>query len=150
VFVAYPELLPTAIDQLVRLLEEESPRVVKAALTALKGLATPLDFFGFRQLMQVFRLGLVNCDDLLVAHAVEALRAVCESPKKEAATFFHDDVELTSHALAALSSEIDEGTLPTVRLPTSASWPVPLPDWRPAEIRLPVDEHERESDGEVE
>jgi hypothetical protein len=132
-----PKLLEPVIDDLQRLLDRESPRVVISALTAFAQLKPDLDSLAFRQIMQVFRLGLIKCDELLVTHAVSALRAICDSPRKEAAKFFAEDSELRSLAHAALSADINEADLPQVVLPTAASQPVPLPDWRPSPVMLP-------------
>jgi hypothetical protein len=110
---------------------------VISALTAFAQLKPDLDSLAFRQIMQVFRLGLIKCDELLVMHAVSALRAICDSPRKEAAKFFAEDGELRSLAHAALSSDINEAEIVTVVLPTAASQPIPLPDWRPPAIVLP-------------
>jgi hypothetical protein len=136
VLAADSELMQTAVDLLLKRLDHPSQRVIIATLTALKRIAPACDFFLLRQLMQVFRTGLLACDNLLVIHAVETLRAVCESPHKELASHFPEDAELRSHASAALASEIDEAELINVRLPTSTSLPVPLPDWRPTPLRL--------------
>lgn len=135
--VAQPDLREPAIEELLRLLESETPKVVIAGLRALRQLGPTLDPLGFRQLMHVFRLGLIRCDESLTLHAVDALRGVCESPQKEAASFFQDDPELKGLAHVALSASFEEEELVVARLPTSASLPVPLPDWRPMEILLP-------------
>jgi hypothetical protein len=134
-----PALFEPVIDALQKLLEREPQRVVISALTALSQLKPNLDSLAFRQIMQVFRLGLIKCDELLVMHAVSALRAICDAPHKKAAEFFGDDAELRSHAHAALSADIDGAELATVVLPTAASQPVPLPEWRPTPIILPVE-----------
>ncbi|MBI3864923.1 MAG: hypothetical protein HY290_23855, partial [Planctomycetia bacterium] len=130
------KLMETSAEALLKLLEHPSPRVVLGSLTALKQLAPPCDFFALRQLMQVFRKGLVECDNLLIMHTVETLRAVCESPQEALEASFSDDPALHNQALSALTSEFDAAELQTTRLPTQTSLPVPLPDWRPDGPRL--------------
>lgn len=138
-FVPQTAAMETTIDELLKLLKNESQRVVISSLTALKHLEPNLDFFGLREIIRVFRLGLVKCDHLLVMHVANTLHAVCESARDEVQNAFADDPELRSHAYAALSAEIEEESLITARLPTSASLPVPLLDWRPRPLRLPDD-----------
>lgn len=128
--------MESVIAELLKLLNNESQRVVMSSLVALKRLRPTLDFFGIRQLMEVLRVGLVKCDDLLVMHVVSALHATCESPKDEAKKFFDQNGELKSRAYTALTAKIEEASLITARLPTRASLPIPLMDCQPAPVRL--------------
>jgi hypothetical protein len=130
--------MDTTVDELLKLLNNESQPVVISSLRALKDLGPKkLDFLGLREIMRVFRLGLVKCDHLLVLHAANALRSICDSARDEVKNFFVGDPELRSQAFAALAEESEEDSLITSRLPTGASLPVPLLHWRPTPLKLP-------------
>jgi len=145
VFAADSEQKQAAVDLLFRLSESNSQRVVIAALTGIRQLAPTCDFLALKQLMQLFRQGLLACENLLVMHVVQTLRVVCADPEQEMTAFFPDDVELRGLARAALTAEFDEAELTSVLLRTVASLPVPLPDWHPTPIRLPSEPEAQDS-----
>jgi hypothetical protein len=133
---AQRDRIDLVIDELSRLLEDNTERVVVSALTALRQIGPASESVALRPILQVFRKGLVDCNDFLILHAVSTLRAICADPQKAAANFFEHDRELKMHSHEALRSEIEETDLFTTRLPTATSLPVPLPDWRPIAVRL--------------
>jgi hypothetical protein len=125
-----PGLRAEVTSELLKLLDNSSSSVVAAALRSLSRLRPPLDQIGFRQVWQAFRRGLVDCDEMLLAAAVSAVRALCDQPEQSAANLFRDEPELRRHARDVLATDFDDRVLESTRLPTRDSQPVPLPGWR--------------------
>jgi|GEM_PF-471451 len=137
-FKQEPLLLERAADELLKLLEHQSQKVVSSALTAIGDLQPKLDGLGLCAIVEALRSGLVQCDDEIVGSAARTLHVVCESPLDLVKNAFAADLELRNAAHAVLSTRenVVEDFNP-VRLPTSASLPIPLPNWRPSQMVMP-------------
>jgi hypothetical protein len=133
--------LDAVIDQLASLLENESPRVVQAALASLTTIGPAAEPVVLQPMLRALRQGLVSCNNELLAQAAGALLATCNSPQKCTAEFFADDPELKIRAHEALADGSHGCAAFTARLPTDASLPVPLPDWRPIPRQVATQPH---------
>lgn len=134
------------VDELIRLLEDPSIRVIKGALAALKTLQPTDASDVIPAVLRVFRKGIVDGNDNLLLHVTEALRVLTDSPGKVVASHFAHDRELQRAAFDALRVEPDANQMTTPFVPTADSLPVPLPDWRPSPPHAGGYEEEEESD----
>ena len=126
----------TAIYDVTILLDDNSERVVAAALGALRRFGPVAAPVALAKIIEVFQQALVECNSTVLINAVAALRAIHGSPADGAIKNVKG--ELRKQAVDALLMEIDEEMLVTARLPTPASLPVPLPDWRPSATRVHI------------
>lgn len=117
------------IYDLTVLLDDESERVVAAALTALRRFGPIAAPIAIPKIVEVLRWALLECNGIVLTNAAAALRAIDESPRDRVMKQVGTDPELRGRALHALRMDIAEGALVTACLPTPASLPVPLPDW---------------------
>lgn len=123
------------IYDVTMLLDDNSERVVTAALTALRQFGPITAPVALPKITERIQRAALECNGAVLTHALAALRAVCESPKEWLAKQIKGDADLRSRALDALGMDVDDESLVTARLPTRGSLPVPLPDWSPNPTR---------------
>jgi len=134
------------VEELTRMLEDPSIRVINGALTALRTLQ-PTDVSDvIPAILRVFRKGIIDGNENLLLHVTEAFRALIDSPGKVAASHFAHDRELQRAAFDALRVEPDAEQMTTPIVPTVDSLPVPLPGWRPSPSHVAAYDEEEESD----
>jgi hypothetical protein len=122
---------PDIVDELTRMLEDPSARVIQASLLALRELRPANDPVVVPAVLRALRKGMIDRKEDILLHASEALRALSDSPGKLVASHFAKDRELQRLAFGALQIEDESEQLLTPMLPNAESLPVPLPGWRP-------------------
>jgi hypothetical protein len=117
------------LGEFTKLLEDESSAVINAALLGLMRHGRAAEQCAFKSMLRAFRKGILDCDNVLLAHAVAALQAVCPDGAEQACAHFEEDHEVRESAREAWRAAIDESLFLSPRLPTCNSLPIPFPEF---------------------